>query len=602
MAVPAHDERDYEFAKKYGLEIIQVLEEETGKKHDGEKEKSSIVAIVYDPNNKKYLTINWGSHGGRLFIGGTRKEKESIEECALREIQEETGYDDVELVSILPKIRHHYYAYNKDQYFRIESTGLLFILKSDHQVNQNLDEDEAFDVEWVSKEVVESSIKDELHQKTYLYSHDAGAMCGDGIHIHSDFLNGLNKEEAIARMFTWLEENHCGKKKVNYRLRDWIFARQRYWGEPVPIVHMEDGSVEVLPDEELPLVLPLMKDYKAHSGKAPLDNAEEWKNVTIDGKNGVRETSTMPGAAGSSWYFLRYIDPHNEEELASLELLKHWMPVDLYLGGPEHAVGHLLYARFWNNYLYDKGISPVKEPFQKLVHQGMILGSNGEKMSKSKGNVVNPDEMVQTYGADSLRLYEMFMGPLSAAKPWNPNGIEGSKRFVDKVYRRFHELEIVEENTVELEKIYHQTVQKVTEDYEAMSFNTAISQMMIFMNELNNKDQIYRKYAEGFIQLLNPICPHITEEIWSTVLGHSETIAYEKWPSYDSTKALEEEKEIAVQVNGKVRATIRIHINDSEEVMKEKAMKEENILRHIDGKEIVKMIVIQGKIINIVVK
>ena len=428
------------------------------------------------------------------------------------------------------------------------------------------------------------------------------AMVEDGTHVNSEWLDGLNKEDAINKMIEWLEENKCGKKRVNYRLRDWIFARQRYWGEPVPIIHMEDGSVEVVKDEDLPLVLPEMKDYKAHGGMAPLDNAVEWKNVVINGKKGVRETSTMPGAAGSSWYFLRYIDPHNDQEFASKELLEHWLPVDLYLGGPEHAVGHLLYSRFWNNYLYDKGLVPVKEPFKKLVHQGMILGTNGEKMSKSKGNVVNPDEMVKLYGADSLRLYEMFMGPLSADKPWNPSGIEGSKRFVDKVYRRFNELSIVDNNIKELEKIYHETVKKVTNDYEQMSFNTAISQMMIFMNSLNNREEISREYAEGFIKLLNPICPHITEEIWSVVLGHNESIAYEEWPKYEEKKIITEEKEIAVQVNGKVRATIKINVNDSDDSIKEKALQQENVINHTSGKEIVKVIVIKGKIVNIVVK
>lgn len=431
---------------------------------------------------------------------------------------------------------------------------------------------------------------------------DKEAMVEDGTHINSEWLDGLNKEDAINKMIDWLEENKCGKKRVNYRLRDWIFARQRYWGEPVPVVHMEDGSVEVLDDSELPLILPEMEDYKAHGGNAPLDNAEEWKNVVINGKKGVRETSTMPGAAGSSWYFLRYIDPHNDECLADKKLMEHWLPVDLYLGGPEHAVGHLLYSRFWNNYLYDKGIVPIEEPFQKLVHQGMILGTNGEKMSKSKGNVVNPDEMVKLYGADSLRLYEMFMGPLSADKPWNPSGIEGSKRFVDKVYRRFNELKIVDESIPELEKIYHKTVKKVTEDYEDMSFNTAISQMMIFMNELNNKDKITREYAEGFIKLFNPVCPHITEEIWNTVLGHNDSIAYEEWPKYDKEKIIDEEKEIAVQVNGKVRATIKIGIDEDEDSIKEKALKEENVINHTTGKNIVKVIVIKGKIVNIVVK
>ncbi len=602
MAVPAHDERDYLFAKKFGLEIIQVLEEETGTPHSDEIKKNSIVAIVYDEKNDKYLTLNWHDKGGRLFIGGSMEGDETALECAIREIKEETGYIDVSLIEVLPKINHHYYAFNKNKYFNIESTGLLFKLNSNRRDEQSLEEEEVFDIEWVSSDVVMNEIEDELHKKTYQYSIDLGAMCGDGIHINSSFLNGLNKEEANNKMLTWLEENHCGVKRVNYRLRDWIFARQRYWGEPVPVVHMEDGTTAVLDDNELPLVLPEMDDYKAHGGKAPLDNAEEWKNVVIDGKKGVRETSTMPGAAGSSWYFLRYIDPHNDKVFADYELLKHWMPVDLYLGGPEHAVGHLLYARFWNNYLYDKGLSPVKEPFKKLVHQGMILASNGEKMSKSKGNVVNPDEMVKLYGADALRLYEMFMGPLSADKPWNPSGIEGSKKFVDKVYRRFNELEIVDTDTLEFEKVYHQTVKKVTNDYLNMDFNTAISQMMIFMNALNNKTSINRIYAEGFIKLLNPICPHITEEIWNTVLGYNNTIAYEEWPSYDEEKLVENEKEIAVQVNGKVRATINISVDDNEDIIKEKALREDNIIKHIEGKEIIKTIIIKGKIINIVVK
>jgi len=602
MAVPAHDERDYEFAKKFDLEIIQVLEEVTGKIYENEIKKDSIVAVVYDEINDKFLTLNWHDKGGRLFIGGTLAENESAEECAIREIKEETGYTDISLVRILPKINHHYYAYNKDKYFNIESTGLLFKLNSHKCVKQELEEDEVFDIEWVSKDVLVEEVVDELHQRTYQYSIKDAAILGDGIHINSDFLDGLNKDDAIKKMLDWLETNKFGVKRVNYRLRDWIFARQRYWGEPVPVIHMEDGSIKVIDDEELPLVLPEMEDYKAHGGKAPLDNAKSWKNVLIDGKRGVRETSTMPGAAGSSWYFLRYIDPNNEKVFADYELLKHWMPVDLYLGGSEHAVGHLLYARFWNNYLYDKGLSPVQEPFKKLVHQGMILGTNGEKMSKSKGNVVNPDEMVKTYGADSLRLYEMFMGPLSADKPWNPSGIEGSKKFVDKVYRRFNELEIIDDKMPEIEKVYHQTVKKVTNDYESMDFNTAISQMMIFMNVLNNKKSISRVYAEGFIKLLNPICPHITEEIWQVVLGHDESIAYEKWPEYDEEKLVESEKEIAVQVNGKVRATITIGIDDSEDLIKDKAINEENVLRHIDGKEIVKVIVIKGKIVNVVVK
>ncbi len=603
MAVPAHDERDYEFAKKFDLPIIQVLEEVTGTKNENESTKNSIVAVVYDEATDKYLTINWKENGGRLFIGGTIKEGETPVECAIREIGEETGYTDIELIRETFKINHHYYAYNKDKYFNIESTGLLFKLNSDKQASQNLDEDELFEVEWVSKEIIENEIKDELHTKTYTYLMNETAMTGDGIHINSDFLNGLNKQEAIDKMVEFLETNGYGTKKINYRLRDWIFARQRYWGEPVPIVHMEDGTMSVLEDSELPLVLPKMDDYKGRNGKAPLENAEEWKHAYINGVKGLRETSTMPGSAGSSWYFLRYIDPHNNDQLADPELLKHWLPVDLYVGGPEHAVGHLLYSRFWNNYLYDKGVSPVKEPFKKLVHQGMILGENGIKMGKRHPEyVVNPSDVVESHGADTLRLYEMFMGPLEADKPWSNTGLEASKKFLDRIYRIFEEGKVREEANTNLEKIYHQTVKKVTDDYETLNFNTAISQMMIFINAVYKEEYISKEYAEGFIKLLNPICPYMTEEIWNTFLGHVGTIANETWPTYDNEKTLEDNYEMVVQVNGKVRGKIEVSMNTTEDEMKELAKTIENVKTFIEGKTIVKEIVVPKKLVNIVVK
>lgn len=429
------------------------------------------------------------------------------------------------------------------------------------------------------------------------------AMTGDGIHINSGFLDGLNKEDAIKKMVDWLEEHNIGKKQINYRLRDWIFARQRYWGEPIPIVHMEDGTMAVLEDSELPLILPKMEDYKGRNGKAPLENAEEWKNVVMNGQKGIRETSTMPGSAGSSWYFLRYIDPKNENAIADPELLKHWLPVDLYVGGPEHAVGHLLYSRFWNEYLYDKGIVPVKEPFQKLVHQGMILGENGIKMGKRYPKyVVNPSDVVNTHGADSLRLFEMFMGPLGADKPWSQTGLDGSKKFLDRIYRIFEEGKVVDEETLELEKIYHQTVKKVTEDYETLNFNTAISQMMIFINAVYKNEKISRKYAEGFIQLLNPVCPHITEEIWSIFLGYDTTIATSSWPVYDEAKTIEDTYEMIVQVNGKVRGKLIVEMNTSKEEMERLALEIENVKKNIEGKEIVKMITVPRKLVNIVVK
>ena len=429
------------------------------------------------------------------------------------------------------------------------------------------------------------------------------AYTGDGVHINSSFLDGLNKEESIAKIISWLEEKGYGKKKINYRLREWIFARQRYWGEPVPIVFFEDGTEMALEEKDLPLVLPEMKDYKGKNGKAPLDNAIEWKNVVINGKKGVRETSTMPGSAGSSWYFLRYIDAHNDKEFANYELLKHWMPVDLYVGGPEHAVGHLLYSRMWNNYLYDKGLVPVKEPFKKLVHQGMILGSNGQKMGKRFPEyVINPNDIVKKYGADTLRLYEMFMGPLEADKPWSNNGVEGARKFLDRVYRLYtSENKIKDEENKNLEKVYHETVKKVTQDFETLNFNTAISSMMIFINAVYKEEVFPKNYALNFLKLLNPICPHITEELWEQ-MGHNNTIAFEKWPEYDESKIITTTKTIAVQVNGKVRGEITVGNEEIEEEIKEKALAQENVKRHLENKEILKVIVIKGKIVNIVAK
>ena len=427
------------------------------------------------------------------------------------------------------------------------------------------------------------------------------AFTGDGLHINSSFLNDLNKEDAIKKMISWLEEKGIGKRKVNYKLREWIFARQRYWGEPIPIVYLDD-EMKALADSDLPLELPELEDYApSKSGASPLDKATDWVNTTFEGKPARRETSTMPGSAGSSWYFLRYIDPHKYKEIANKKLLEHWLPVDLYMGGPEHAVGHLLYSRFWNNYLYNKGYVPVKEPFAKLRHQGMILGPNGEKMSKSKGNVINPDDMVKEFGADALRVYEMFMGPIDAAKPWDPNGIDGSKKFLDRVWRLYTDSnKISDEPNKNLERIYHYTVKKVTNDYETMNFNTAISQMMIFINTVYKEDIFPKTYAEGFLKLLNPVAPHITEELWNSKLNHHNTITYESWPTYDEEKTLSNELTLPIQFNGKLKATISIIPDEDESSVKEKV--HNAIDSKLGDKTIIKEIYVKNKIYNIVVK
>ena len=429
------------------------------------------------------------------------------------------------------------------------------------------------------------------------------AWTQDGNHINSDFLNGMNKEDAIETMIQWLTDHHCGEKKVNYRLREWIFARQRYWGEPIPVINFDDGTSVALSDDELPLILPPLEDYSpSKSGASPLDKATDWVNVTVNGKAGKRETSTMPGSAGSSWYYMRYIDPHNDHAIADRKLLDHWLPVDLYVGGPEHAVGHLLYSRMWNRYLYDKGYLSHPEPFQKLYHQGMILGTNGEKMSKSKGNVINPDDIVQTYGADTLRVYEMFMGPLEASKPWSETGVDGARKWLDRVYRLIVESDkLSDENDHSLDFVYHSTVKKVTHDYETLGFNTAISQMMIFVNEAYKAKTVYRPYAENLVKMLSCIAPHVCEEMWQ-LLGHDKTLAYEPWPTYDEAMLEQSTIEMAVQVNGKLRAKITVNKDEDDEVVKQEALAQDNVKTHTDGKNIVKIIVVKNKIVNIVVK
>lgn len=421
--------------------------------------------------------------------------------------------------------------------------------------------------------------------------------------MNSEEFTGLTVEEAKTAITDKLVKMGVARKKANYHFREWIFARQRYWGEPVPVVHLENGEIHVLDDDELPLVLPELEDYKGKNGQAPLENAIEWKQYEHNGIKGKRETSTMPGSAGSSWYYLRYIDPHNDKELADKELLKHWMPVDLYIGGPEHAVGHLMYSRIWNRYLYDKGIAPTKEPFKKLVHQGMILGSNGIKMGKRFPEfVINPSDIVRDYGADTLRLYEMFMGPLEASKPWSQQGVEGARRFIGKVWNFFTEPEnIIEDADNGLKKVYHQTVKKVTQDFETLGFNTAISQMMIFMNAATKEGKCPRNYAEGFVKMFSCICPHAGEEIWS-ILGHDDTIAFEKWPEFDEEAVKEDTVEIGVQINGKVKGKVEIAVDEDSQTVIAKAKEIPAVAKAIDGKNIVKEIYVPGRIVNIVAK
>ena len=429
---------------------------------------------------------------------------------------------------------------------------------------------------------------------------EKAAFTGDGLHINSDFLNGLNKEDALKTMNAWLVEHKCGEAKVSYKLRDWLFSRQRYWGEPIPIVLMEDGTKRTVDIHELPLELPAVDNYKpSDKGESPLSNAGAWLDVEIDGIKGKRETNTMPQWAGSCWYYLRYIDPRNDDAIAASELLKHWLPVDLYVGGAEHAVLHLLYARFWHKVLYDIGVVPTKEPFAKLFHQGMILGENGEKMSKSRGNVINPDLIIESHGADSLRVYEMFMGPLEAALPWSNTGLDGTKKWLDRVDRFFSEVaEFVDENDHGLDKVYHYTVKKVTHDIETLNFNTAVSQMMIFINECFKQGKIYRPYAHGFIQMFSCFAPHLGEELWTQVTG-KEGISFEAWPTYDEKYLVEDEVELVIQVNGKIRAKLLVAFNAEQAIIEEEA--KNLVVSYMEGKTLRKVIYVKNKLLNFVV-
>lgn len=428
------------------------------------------------------------------------------------------------------------------------------------------------------------------------------AFTGDGVHINSQWLDGLNKEEAIAKMIDWLEENKVGEAKVTYKLRDWLFSRQRYWGEPIPIIHMEDGTMRTVDVDELPLELPATTNFKpSDTGESPLAHCTDWLNVEIDGVKGTRETNTMPQWAGSCWYYIRYIDPKNDKAIGDPKLLEHWLPVDLYVGGAEHAVLHLLYARFWHKVLYDCGIVKSKEPFQKLFHQGMILGSNGEKMSKSRGNVINPDEIVASHGADALRVYEMFMGPLEAALPWSTTGLDGTRKWLERVNRFYTEVaNITEENDHNLDRVYNATVKKVSNDIDTLNFNTAISQMMIFINECYKAKTIYRPYAIGFLKMFACFAPHLGEELWATVFDQKDSIAYEPWPDYDEAMLVDKTVTIVVQVNGKVRGKFEAAADMDESKIQEQALQLENVQHQLEGKTVRKIIVVKGKVVNIV--
>ena len=605
MAVPAHDERDYDFAKKFNIPIIPVIEQITGSKAANESYKKSIVALVYDPKTNKYLTINWKEKGGRLLIGGTVNENEDLVECAIREIAEETDYIDLKYIDSSSPINHHYYAFNKDKYFEIEATGIYFELLSDKKEIGSLDDDEVdcFNVEWVSKEEIEKEIEDELHRTIFENLTSPKAYIGDGKMINSDILNGINnKKDSIDKIIAYLEEKGLGERKTNYRLQDWVFSRQRFWGEPIPMIYCNDCGWVPVPESDLPVLLPDVVQYEqTDNGESPLANMPEWYTVSCPkcGKEARRETDTMPNWAGSSWYWLRYMDPHNSEEFVSQEALKYWGMVDWYNGGMEHATRHLLYARFWHRFFYDIGLVPTPEPFLKRTAHGMILGEDGSKISKSKGNGIDPNDIVAEYGADALRTYEMFIGDYEMDTVWSINGLKGCKRFLDRLWKIQNKVVDIDVYSKELEISINKTIKKVSNDLESLKFNTAISALMILLNEYEKLPQITRADLRVFVTLLNPIAPHITEEL-NEILGNKELV-YSSWPTFDESKLKEDTYEMIIQVNGKIRGKEQVAFDISKEEMERIAKTNINVSKYIENKNILKIITIQNRIVNIVI-
>ncbi|MCK9352047.1 MAG: class I tRNA ligase family protein [Candidatus Paceibacterota bacterium] len=607
MAVPAHDSRDHEFAKKFDLPIRAVIEPVTGEKRENEEFRKSIVAIVHNKKDDTFLSINWGDKlGGNLFVGGGRENDEDPLACAGREIGEETGYKNVSFISQTESIHHHYRAHSKGVNREIEAVGLYFELDDNEQIPIKREEDEKgkFTVEWIARSEVGNKIKDELHALAFDLLVNGSVYSGAGIMINSGKFDGMTNDEAKKD----ITEFAGGQLKTTYKLRDWVFSRQRYWGEPIPVIHCERCGTVPVPEKDLPVKLPDVDSYEpTGTGESPLANIRDWVNVKCPKCHGdaKRETNTMPNWAGSSWYYLRYIDPRNQNALVDKEKEKYWSPVDVYVGG-DHATRHLIYARFWHKFLFDIGAVNYSEPFKRLEFLGVILAEDGRKMSKRWGNVVNPDDIVELYGADTLRVYEMFMGPFENASAWKTESIIGSRRFVEKIWRIFSKVKSENEKlktTIQNEKLttlYNQTLKKISENIEDFKFNTAISAMMILANELEKEESIDQEMFEGFLKIFAPFAPHIADELWHD-MGHDSFIYNEPWPEYDALKIQDEMMIIAVQVNGKLRATFEIARGTEEEEVKKQALLIPEVLKWTDDKKMKKVIYVKEKLVSIVI-
>ncbi len=610
MGVPAHDERDFEFAKKFGLEIKPVIEPIMGQKLDNEEFRKSIVAVVFDPKTEKYLSIKWKKDlGGNLFVGGGLENDEDIVETAVREVTEETGYKDITLLQTSEKIHYHYRAHSKKVNREIEAVGLFFELKSDQRVESKLEEDEKgkFEVEWLTKNEALNIVKDELHAYVFNKFVNDSLYSGEGVLFNSGEFDGLTTWEARGKISDYIENKQLGKRQIQYHLHDWSISRQRFWGTPIPIIYCDECGVVPVPEKDLPVELPEKVEY-ASTGKSPLALNKEWYTVKCPkcGVEAKRETDTMDGFIDNSWYFLRYLDPHNNKELANPDILKNWMPLDVYFGGAEHTLGHTLYSRFFYKFLVDiKAIpdaSGLGEYARKRINHGVILGPDGARMSKSKGNVINPDEQVKDYGADAVRVYLSFIGPYSIVAPWNPSGINGIYHFLQRVWG-LQEKVVSEAKTSEDDlKVMNQSIKKIGEDIAEIKFNTAIATLMGWLNHLSRREQISMEEYKTYLLTLAPFAPHITEELWS-IVGETSSIHQQSWPKFDEKYLSQSNFKIVVQVNGRVRDILEISndlVNDKE-VVEKLAIESKKVQKFMNGEAVKNIIYVPGKILNIII-
>jgi leucyl-tRNA synthetase len=625
MAVPAHDERDHEFAKKYDLPIVEVVEPETGTPQQDPEFRQSIVAIVRNPKTNQYLSVNWGKNGGHLFIGGGREKNEDVTECAIREIREETGYQNVKFVAKTGKIYHNYFAHSKNVARRIEAQGLLFELVDEAKRKPHLEADEKgkFTTEWLPSEEIGTKIIDELHATVFALLVKGECYHDEGIMANSGKYTGLSTSAAREKIVADIAKKDAGSEKVNYRMRDWLISRQRYWGAPIPMVHCEKCGIVPVPEDQLPIKLPELSNFEpSGDGRSPLARATDWVNTTCSQCDGpaTRETDTMDGFACSSWYFLRFADPRNDQAPFSPELAARWLPVDLYVGGAEHAVMHLLYARMWTKVMRDAGIIAFDEPFKALRNQGMLLAADGQKISKSKGNDIRPEEVMDSgYGADTLRTIIMFLAPYDQTTPWNDKGLAGVFRFLNRVWTITQEFleghtaiaSVANQSELEakLVALQHRTTKKVTADLEHLGFNTAIASMMEYVNGLYKiktelpfgaAPTVWREGLSALAKMLAPFAPHLGEELYEQ-LGFEGSVHVSAWPIWDEKLVAEDTATIVVQVNGKVRANILMAKDTPEAEVVDAALNDEHVQEFIAGKKPARVIFVPNKLVNFVV-